>query len=120
MPLTRPVKPTEALALKRLLNHCINDGKIADQFLWDGVAISQVGDAVRTHPDLLIRTLPDKHFEGQIKCQERRGNHERRAAFGIAKDQHMGPLRIVRPTRLASPLWSIWANRVRLRLCMIS
>src|SRR6266566_1034978 len=27
---------------------------------------------------------------------------------------------IVSPTRLASPLWSIWAKRVRLRLCIAS
>jgi hypothetical protein len=37
--------PIEALALERLLNHSINDGKIADQVLRNGVAISQVGDA---------------------------------------------------------------------------
>src|SRR2546428_13211908 len=84
--------PTDALTLERLLNHRINDCKIADQFLRDGVAISQVGDAVRTHPDLLIRTLPDEDFEGQIKCEQRGGNHEWRATFWVAKDQHVGLL----------------------------
>ena len=78
--------------IERLLNHGINDGKIADQFLWDGVAISQVGHPVRTHPDLSIRTLPDEDFEGQIKGEERRRNHQGRATFRIAKDQHVGLL----------------------------
>ena len=78
--------------IERLLNHGINDGKIADQFLWDGVAISQVGHPVRTHPDLTICTLPDEDFEGQIKGEERGGNHQGRATFRIAKDQHVGLL----------------------------
>ena len=77
---------------ERLLNHGINDGKIACQFLWDGVAFSQVGDAGRTHLDLIIRALPDKDFKGQIKCEERRRNHQGRATFRIAKDQHMSLL----------------------------
>src|SRR5579864_8428443 len=80
------------LRCERLLNYSINDGQIADQFLRDGVAISQVSDAGRTHPDLTIRTLPDEHFEGQIKCEQRGGNHEWRATLWIAKDQHMGLL----------------------------
>ncbi len=77
---------------RRWRKFSINDGKIADQFLRDGVAISQVVDAVRTHPRLLIRTLPDEDFEGQIKCEKRGRNHEWRAAFRIAKDQHVGLL----------------------------
>ncbi len=75
-----------------LLNHGINYGNIADQFLWDSVAISQVGHPVRTHPDLTIRTLPDEDFEGQVKGEERGGNHQGRATFRIAKDQHVGLL----------------------------
>ncbi len=91
------------LRCERLLDHRINDGKIANQFLRDGVAISQVGDAVCTHPDLLIRTLPDEDFEGQIKCEQRGGNHEWRAAFRIAKDQHVGLLhRESDPSRFAT------------------
>src|SRR5436853_1448015 len=90
--LRRPVKPTEASALECLLNDGINDGKIAGQFLRDGVTISQVGHTGRTHPDLLIRTLPDEDFEGQIKCQQRGRNHEWCATFRIAKDQHIGLL----------------------------
>ncbi len=80
------------LRCERLLDHRINYGKIADQFLWEGVAISQVSDAVRTHPDLAIRTLPDEDFEGQIECEERGRDHEGRAPFRIAKDQHVGLL----------------------------
>jgi len=92
--LSRSVRaiPVKSLALERLLNHGINYGKIADQVLWESVAISQVGDAVRTHPDPIIVTLPDEHFEGQIKCEERRSNHEWSATFWIAKDQHVGLL----------------------------
>ena len=62
--------------IERLLNHGINDGKIANQFLWDGVAVSQVGHPVRTHPDLTICTLPDEDFEGQIKCEEWGSNYQ--------------------------------------------
>jgi hypothetical protein len=75
---------------ERLLYHRINDSKRADQFLWEGVALAQVRDAVRTHPDLAIRTLPDEDFEGQIKCEQRGRNHEGRAPFWIAKDQYVG------------------------------
>ena len=75
-----------------LLNHGINYGNIADQFLWDSVAISQVGHPVRTHPYPTICTLPDEDFEGQVKGEERGGNHQGRATFRIAKDQHVGLL----------------------------
>src|SRR6266566_6509115 len=84
--------PTNALALERLLNQGIDSGNIADQFLRDGVAISQVGHTVRTHPYLIILPLPDEHFEGQIKCEEWGSNHQRSASFRAAKDQHMGLL----------------------------
>jgi len=82
----------EPLALERLLNHGINDGKIARQFLWEIVANFQVGGTGRTHPCPIIRTLPDEHFEGQIKCEQWGSNHEWRATFRIAKDQHMSLL----------------------------
>jgi hypothetical protein len=85
---------TEALALERLLNQDINSGDVADQFLWDSVANLQVGGAGRTHPYSLILTLPDKHFEGQIKCEQRGSNHQWRASFRTAKDQHMGLLHL--------------------------
>src|SRR5205807_10583105 len=55
-------------------------------------AIFQVGDAVRTHPDPILLTLPDEDFEGQIKCEERGSNHQGSATFWIAKDQHVGLL----------------------------
>src|SRR6266404_2432941 len=88
----RACRFTKTLDFERLLDHSITDGKIADQFLWDDVAISQVGDAVRTHPYPIILTLPDEDFEGQIKREERGSNHQGSATFWIAKDQHMGLL----------------------------
>src|SRR6516165_7653503 len=60
----------------RLFNHRINDGKITGQSLRDVVAISQVGYTGRSHPDLIICTLPHEDFEGQIKGEERGRNHE--------------------------------------------
>src|SRR5712692_10324287 len=83
-------EPTEALTLERLLNQGINSGNVADQFLWDSVADPQVGGAGRTDPYSTILTLPDERFEGQIKREERRSNHEWRATFRIAEDQHVG------------------------------
>ncbi len=57
------------LALEHLLNQGISYGQVPNQFLWDRVAVFQVRDAGRTHPDLIIPTLPDEHFEWQFKCQ---------------------------------------------------
>ena len=54
------------------MNDGINDGNIANQFPRDGVTISQVRHAIRTHPYLMICTLPDEYFQGQIKCEELR------------------------------------------------
>src|SRR6266516_5725845 len=85
-------EPTEALTLERLLNQGINSGNGADQFLWDSVADPQVVGAGRTYPYPTILTLPDERFEGQIKREKRRSNHQWRATFRTAKDQHMGLL----------------------------
>ncbi len=65
--LPRLARPTDALALERLLNQDINYSDIADQFLWESVADPQVGGAGRTDPDPTILTRPDERFEGQIK-----------------------------------------------------
>src|SRR5712691_1269339 len=81
-----------ALTLERLLNQGIKSGNVADQFLWDSVAGPQVVGAGRTDPYPTILTLPDERFEGQIKGQERRSNHQWRASFRIAEDQHVGLL----------------------------
>src|SRR5260370_42320154 len=85
----RACRFTKTLDFERLLDHSITDGKIADQFLWEDVAISQVGDAVRTHPYPIILILPDEDFEGQIKREERGSNHQVSATLWIAKDQHV-------------------------------
>jgi hypothetical protein len=109
----------KALVLECLLNDDINDGNIADQFLRDSVAISQVGHTVRTDPYLIICTLPDEYFEWQIKCQERRSNHQGSATFRIAKVQHVRLLH----REASSPRFSTIVNMgksVILRLCMIS
>src|SRR5947209_6143015 len=84
--------PSEALTLERLLNQGIDSGNVADQFLWESVADPQIVGAGRTDPDLIILTLPDQHFEGQLKREERRSNHEGCASFRTAKDQHLGLL----------------------------
>jgi hypothetical protein len=81
-----------ALTLERLLNQGINYSDIADQFLWDREADSQVVGAGRTDPYPTILTLPDERFEGQVKGQERRSNHQWCATFRIAEDQHVGLL----------------------------
>src|ERR1043166_4136403 len=47
-----------------LLDHHINDSKIASKLLWKGIAFAQVGNTIRTHPNLTVLTLPDKNFEG--------------------------------------------------------
>src|SRR6266566_5741984 len=84
--------PTNALALERPLNQGIDSGNVADQFLRDQVAIPQVVGTGRTHPYPIILPLPDEYFEGQIKCEKWRSNHQRSAGFRVAKDQHMGLL----------------------------
>jgi hypothetical protein len=81
-----------ALTLERLLNQGINSGNVADQFLWDSVTDPQIVGAGRTDPYPTILTLPDERFEGQIKREKRRSNHQWRATFRTAKDQHMGLL----------------------------
>src|SRR5260370_35351855 len=96
-------EPTKALPLERLLNQGINYSDVADQFIWESVADPQVGGASRTDPYPTILTLPDERFEGQIKGKERTSNHQWRATFRIAEDQHVG-FCILRPTRFASPL----------------
>src|SRR6266487_839488 len=87
-------RPMDALALERLLNQGIHSSDVADQFLWECVADPQVGDAGRTDPYSTILTLPDERFEGQIKRQEWRSNHQWRATFRIAEDQHVGFLHL--------------------------
>ena len=82
------------LTLERLLNQGINYSDIADQFLWDSEADSQVVGAGRTNPYPTILTLPDERFEGQIKREKRRSNHQWRATFRIAEDQHVGFLHL--------------------------
>jgi hypothetical protein len=72
-----------------LLDHRINDDKITYQFQWKGIAFAQVGKAIRTHPDLTVRTLPDEDFEGQIEREEWGRDHEWGTPFRIAKDQHV-------------------------------
>ena len=91
------------LDFERLLNHGIDYGNIADQFLWNSVAISQVGHTGRTHPDLIIHTLPDKDFKGQIKCKSGDAIMSGVPPFGLPKISTWASC-IVRPTRLASPL----------------
>ena len=71
------------------MNDCINNGNIANQFLRNGVTIPQARNVVRTHPYLMICTLPDEYFKGQIKCEEGRNNNQGSATFRIAKDQHV-------------------------------
>ena len=85
---------SRTLALECLLDQGINSGNVADQFLWESVANFQIGDAGRTHPDPIIFTLPDEHFEGQIKCQKWGSYHQWSASFRAAKDQHMGLLHL--------------------------
>src|SRR6266567_8245651 len=89
--LTRQSRPG-ALAAQDALNQHVDPSDVPGQVLWDAIAGSEVRDTGRAHPHLLIGPLPDEDFERQIKCEEWGSNHEWRASFRTAKDQHMGLL----------------------------
>ena len=98
--------PAEALALERLLNQGFNSGNVADQLLWESGVDPQVVGTGRTDPDPTILTLPDERFEGRSKARSREAIIRGVPAFGLPKISTWAYC-IVRPTRLASPLWSI-------------
>jgi hypothetical protein len=108
-----------ALALEHLLNQGINSGNVADQFLWDSVAHHQVVGADRTDPYPTVLTLPDKRFEGRSSARSGEAIINGVPPLGLPKISTWASC-IVRPTRFASPLWSIWAKRIRFRLCIPS
>src|ERR1700733_4029492 len=62
-------------------------GDILQQVVGDGVPLLEIVRTVVREPDFAVRILPDKCFEGQVDGNGRRGDHQWRASFRVAKDK---------------------------------
>ena len=54
------------------------------------MAVLEVLRVVVAEPDFAVIVLPGKGFEWEVDCGQRRGQHERRAAFWAAEDEELG------------------------------
>src|SRR5215469_5093558 len=64
-------------------------GKVRCQIGRDAVVSYQILGVFVGGPDLAIGVLPNEHFHREIKSDGGYSDHQRRARFGVAEDQHL-------------------------------
>src|SRR5215211_3357552 len=75
-------------------NERVDARNVPDEVLGDVVAASEIGGSVVAHQYLAAAVAPDQDLQWQVKREQRRGHHERRAGPGAAEDQKLGLLHL--------------------------
>lgn len=65
-------------------------GQVLQKIGGDAVALLKIFGIVVGEPDLSLRVLPGEGFEWEVDGGAGSGDHDGRAAFGIAEDEELG------------------------------